>query len=650
MILIWFLGTKNGCIKIFGKGLACALWIEKSAPIKYLMFQSGYPVLAAVDSRNILTVFDLEKQRISSALAIRGYVTSVEMVPGADWLFLGLADGTIDVFDLRVGKLAPYRIPELMTEWRQFQAEERKKQGLEGPAKPRHPKVELVSAIQFHSTDLNQLLIAYETAVILWNVREKAAVHVFEFGRNNGEKLRVTAMSWRPTGESQFVVGYDDGLLCLWDADSEDQPIAWRYIFQENHKNQDRTVLNEPIYRLAWCSSADFSETYLVITGGTHPTDNHGVNLLTYNKDSTFRDPVRQSILPVPAEVSDFVILPWSSPYFLGTNDPLGILILTTKGDILAFSLQQSYAEYMLPSAFSFTSPRLERFYQHINFDDQLHKALITPPLNTVRQPYLPLTGGIAGARHVYQLETTDIMITAHEGGIIRIWDSSFVALRPLPHLTLHTLDFIAQPQKSEITVFDLSDKNGLLAVAYASGVVLCFALSQKEQEEDNICTADTARDIKMTQQNIHNLDNLIQDLGGSGDDDHNVQPEKPQNPGSPQGETSIGDSNNPFIHDSTLSQTQPLQEDARIGEHLDSQSPKTQDEPPNCASPKATVSEPLEEEQLADKVGSSSIDGASRIEIHNRPNPPGRTYELDFTLHTRLNDIVALAQANGEL
>jgi hypothetical protein len=153
-----------------------------------------------------------------------------------------------------------------------------------------------------------------------------------------------------------------------------------------------------------------------------------------------------------------------------------------------------------------------------------------------------------------------------------------------------------------------------------------------------------------MTQQNIHDLDNLIHDLGGSGDDDHNVQPEKPQNHGSPQGETSVGNSNNPFVHDSTLSQTQPLQEDARIGEHLDSQSPKTQDEPPNCASPKATVSEPLDEQQLADKVGSFSIDGVSRIEIHNRPNPPGRTYELDFTLHTRLKDIVALAQANGEL
>ncbi|KAH8553946.1 WD40-repeat-containing domain protein [Umbelopsis sp. PMI_123] len=638
------IGTKKGCVKIFGKGISCTLCIEKPAPIKFLMFQSGHPKLAVVDSRNILTVFDLDTQRIFSTLAIRGYVTSIEMVPGADWLFLGLADGTIDVFDLRVGKMSPYRIPDLMTEWRNFQVEERMKQGLEGPTKIRHPKVELVSSIQFHSTDLNQLLIAYETAVILWNLRDNVAVRGFEFGTSDANKSRVTAMSWKPNGESQFVVGYDDGLLCLWDAEHEEQPISWRYIFQEHHKNQDRTVLNEPIYRLAWCSNADFSETYLVVAGGTHPSDNHGINVLIFNKDSSFRDPARQTILPVQAEVADFTILPWTSPYFLGTHDPLGVAVLTTKGDTLAFSLQQGYAEYLLPSAFSFGSPWLRQFRQYTNVDGQLYEALIAPPPTSARLSYLPLTGGIAGPRHVYRLDTTDFMITAHEGGIIRMWDSSFVALRPLPHHTLHTQEFVAQPQRSEITAFDFSEKTGLLAVACASGVVLCFVLNGPEEDTDpgGNSNDNIIHDLRMTQKNIENLDSYVASMIAEETVPYEASNEHSSlNPGADTIST------NPFLND-TQSPPPPAPDDP-VAETLASE-PQLSTSPTaeNPTSEHRSIDS--EERHLVDQLENSNILSSSRIEIHERQQPQPGAYVLDFTLQTSLNDIVAVTQSNNGL
>ncbi|KAG2180441.1 hypothetical protein INT44_003445 [Umbelopsis vinacea] len=628
------IGTKKGCVKLFGKGISCTLQIEKPAPIKYLTFQCGQPKLAVVDSRNILTVFDLNTQRIYSTLAIRGYVTSIEIVPGADWLFLGLADGTIDVFDLRVGKMSPYRIPDLMTEWRKFQAEEQMKQGLEGSPNLRHPKVELVSALQFHSTDLNQMLIAYETAVILWNLRENVAVRAFEFRTSAGHQSRVTAMSWKPNGESQFVVGYDDGLLCLWDTEHEDQPIAWRYVFQEHHKNQDRTVLNEPIYRLAWCSNTDFSETYLVVSGGTHPSDNHGINVLMFNKDSTFRDPARQSILPVQAEVADFTIMPWTSPYFLGTHDPLGLAVLTTKGEILAFSLQQGYAEFLLPSAFSFSSPWLRQFRQYTNVVGQLYETLMAPPPASARQPYLPLTGGIAGPRHVYRLETTDLMITAHESGIIRMWDSSFVSLRPLPQHTLRTHQFLAQT--SEITLFDFSEKTGLLAVAYASGAVLCFVLNRPEEREpetESENNSHIAHDLRMTQKNLETLDSYVADLTTEDTDLPSAEHASP---------TSGADSTNPFINDL---QSPPLHEP--VAETSDSpQAPVAVTESPS-AKPASTDNI---EQPLAEQLEHSSIQQTTRIEVHQQTQVQPGMYVPDFTLHTSLYDIVALAQSSTGL
>jgi WD domain, G-beta repeat len=607
-----------------------------------LTFQCGQPKLAVVDSRNILTVFDLNTQRIDSTLAIRGYVTSVEIVPGADWLFLGLADGTIDVFDLRVGKMSPYRIPDLMTEWRKFQAEEQMKQGLAGSPTLRHPKVELVSVIQFHSTDLNQLLIAYETAVILWNLRDNVAVRVFELGTSEAHKSRVTAMSWKPNGESHFVVGYDDGLLCLWDIEHEDQPIAWRYVFQDHHKNQDKTVLNEPIYRLAWCSNADFSETYLVVAGGTHPEDNHGMNVLMFNKDSTFRDPARQSILPIQAEVADFTIMPWTSPYFLGTHDPLGLAVLTTKGEILAFSLQQGYAEFLLPSAFSFSSPWLRQFRQYTNVDGQLYEALMAPPPTSARQPYLPLTGGIAGPRHVYRLETTDLMITAHEGGIVRIWDSSFVSLRPLPQHTLRTQQFLAQT--SEIIQFDFSEQTGLLTVAYASGTVLCFVLNRPEEKEPATTGSESnshvVHDLRMTQKNLETLDNYVASMTTEDTDLPQVSDEHE----SPASGTGADDSLNPFVSDPQSSPSHELVAETSGSPQAPKAIPVVESSDPKPASTDNM------EQHLVEQLEHSSIQNTARIEIHQQQQLQPGMYVPDFTLHTSLYDIFALAQSSTGL
>ncbi|KAM3578975.1 Lethal(2) giant larvae sro7 [Umbelopsis sp. WA50703] len=630
------IGTRNGYIRIFGKGISSTLSIDKPAPIKHLVFQCGHAKLVVIDSKNILTVFDLETQHVSKTLAIRGYVTSAEIVPGSDWLFLGLADGTIDVFDLRVGKIAPYRVPDLMSEWQQFKIDEQRKNGIDVPPRSKNAKVEIVSAIQFHATDLNQMLVAYETGVILWNFKERAAIRAFEIGGNANNRPRVTAISWKPTGESQFVVGYDDGLLCLWDAEREDQPIAYRYILQESHKNQDRVVLNEPIYRLAWCSNVDFSETYLVVAGGTHPGDNHGINVLTFQRESTFRDPVRQSIIPVRSEVADFVILPWTMPYFLGTHDPLGILVLTTSGETCAFKLQQGFEEYLLPSAFSFISPRLLAARQHIQVDDQLFQDLVTAPSDAPRMPYLPLTGGIIGARHVYRLDARDIMISVHEGGIVRVWDSSFVALRPLPYLSLNTFDDMPVAARSDIIAFDFSDRYGSLALAYASGIVLYYTLGQSDEST----SATESHNVRMTQKNIAELDKLINDMDGQGYGQS--MEEAPSDVTDTMKDKT--DASNPFVEDISQRSTSQSQL-AEAGEPSKSEQQTIQLQSQEMAPSHDTI-----EEHPASDMEKINLQDRCRLEVLNRSSSRRGRFELNFMLHTKLNDIAYLAHANDEL
>lgn len=90
---------------------------------------------------------------------------------------------------------------------------------------------------KLHPLDPNQLLIAYEGGIALYNITEKHTIRTYEYiilpGAPGGHddqtegaflerRPMCTCLAWRPDGR-MFAAGYDDGSFALWSIEDGDR-------------------------------------------------------------------------------------------------------------------------------------------------------------------------------------------------------------------------------------------------------------------------------------------------------------------------------------------------------------------------------------------------------------------------------------------
>ncbi|GAA6005260.1 hypothetical protein JCM11491_002638 [Sporobolomyces phaffii] len=215
-------------------------------------------------------------------LSLRSKVTCLEASASHSFLFLGLADGTVDIFDIDRGVLS--REARISNLWL-AQEELLRRSGV--PDAPSRRHIPICTDLKSHPTDLNLLLIAYEGGVSLWNLATQTCERNFEFvvppgapgGGNDADEAlflerrpSVTCLAWRPDG-LVFAAGHEDGTISFAAAQDEN-PIAMRTIERADvNKTTEEDLFGwqgggqrqlsgrEPIFRLAWSGFPE--ETYL---------------------------------------------------------------------------------------------------------------------------------------------------------------------------------------------------------------------------------------------------------------------------------------------------------------------------------------------------------------------------------------------------
>ncbi|KAF9345696.1 hypothetical protein BGX34_004546, partial [Mortierella sp. NVP85] len=407
------------------------------------------------------------KQRLFVRNA-RNIVTCMELLSGSNWLFHGLRDGTIDVFDVYRGQAVPYRIPNIIPEGR---------------------KHSLVVSIKTHPKDNNQLLIAYNTGVALWNLKQKTVIQTFiyeippgavggipptdEMGFSQSRYPQVNVIAWRPDGLG-FVSGYDDGCIVFWDIRQE-KPVMARTIHEVNvNVAGNRPPTNEtaqcaPIYQLSWCLHGDKSETTLIIAGGAGAVDMFGIHLFEFSSKPDYRHPKRHYTLKMETDILDFVVFPRESPWFNGALDPVSILVLTNRGGVKSFGFDASPVPQILPSTLALVEPRLILAKTYGQLPPDLYNRLVYSQDNgTVLNipPRIPLRGIQLAPVDESKL-CRDILITAHTDRSIRFWEGA--TFRPLHHLTVE-LDPLFFKDQVEIAAFEFSVHSHILAVGFSNG------------------------------------------------------------------------------------------------------------------------------------------------------------------------------------
>jgi hypothetical protein len=264
-------GDSNyGYIKVFGKGISTTIKLPNPIGIKHLQFKIGFPILVVIDKANTIITIDLRTKSIRHTLSAQEIITSQAYCTGTDWMFIGYANGFVDVFDIMQGTITPYQIPDLL-----------ETQEANIPLEGKDLNSHIVVDLQMHPTELNTLLIGYESAAFIWNIRENTIRRSFSLRRldksNIYKSANLTCLAWSPNG-SRFIGGYDDGSIHLWDIKNDQKPILSRKLSQafSPHTSKEEQPITEPIYQVAWYADEASHKSCIVIAGGSNPADIQG--------------------------------------------------------------------------------------------------------------------------------------------------------------------------------------------------------------------------------------------------------------------------------------------------------------------------------------------------------------------------------------
>ncbi|KAI9278297.1 WD40-repeat-containing domain protein [Phascolomyces articulosus] len=518
-------------IRIFGKGISTSLTLSSATRIKYLQFQTGSPTLVAVDMKNIVTTYDLKTKRARHVVATPSIVTSLAHCTGTDWLFIGFADGNVDMFDMEAGAFGEeYGIPNLCLDEDQQQQQQQQNQQ-QNPSPPPH---NVVVAIQMHPADLDLVLVGYDSAVFLWSIRDQNIKKCFIVPQraSSKEEIRLTCLTWSPCG-TRFMAGYDNGYMHLWDTRNDHKSLLARRVFHAGSPTEESPC--EPIYNMAWYVDDTARKSFLVVAGGSDLPDIRGLHVLEYDLDtSDLRDARKQTILSTSVDVSDFILLN-SEPYFLGMHNPLGLLLVGTDGAVRAYGLDHGHPHLVLPPALQFLDPPVEQAYYLSQLPHKVFQELIAPPSRVPqrRDLYLPLTGGIAGNGHIYRIPSNDLLLTVHGKSTLRFWDASYTSLRPLSSRTIDCSEVLESKNNSNncnIQHVVLDHHTGTILLAMEDNAILVF-IPDAVEEKQSPGAGQQQHHSDVQQKFIDNCEETLDEITQLLEDMNNVEEEDVSQP-----------------------------------------------------------------------------------------------------------------------
>ncbi|CAO3690059.1 unnamed protein product [Rhizopus stolonifer] len=553
-------------IKFFGRGISTSIELPSAAEIKYMQFKTGFPMLLVIDKANTIITIDLQTQKISNVVTAAAIITSQAYCSGTDWLFIGYVNGFVDVFDILLGTVTQYQIPDLL---------------------PEEEKSHVVVDLQLHPTDLNVILIGYESVVHIWDIREKIIKKSFSLRRleTDHRNGNLTCLAWSPNG-SRFMGGYDDGYTHLWDINHEKRPIASRKLFQ--HYTSSSEI--EPIYQIAWYTNETEKKSFVILAGGAHPADTLGLTLLEFDCDGDAKEPKKQTIMPISFELSHFLILN-TNPYYGGIRNPYGIAVVGSDHSISMFSFEHGFPSLKLPPALEFLGPHVINACYLPRLPDSVYKLLSVVTKDDRKTRYAPITGGVTGPDHVYRIESNDILLTIHQDETIKFWDASYTALRPLSHLTINPLGALGT-REAIVCCLDINKINGTLTIGFSNGQILIHEYYPEKQEEQPFDPATMSMHGEVIDQcdnTLKEIADLLEDMGSEEEEVENAD-----------------DNKNPFIVNETL------QEDPA---HVDTTNQASESPP----SPLQETPEPLKEvvEQKKEKLDQPQI--FKKLDSHDK-------------------------------
>ncbi|KAK7501290.1 hypothetical protein BaRGS_00007415 [Batillaria attramentaria] len=404
-------GTKSGAIRVYGApGVEFSGFHKNDVSVTSLFFLPEEGRLVSVCSDNSLHLWEINLRSGNSVMEeVKEFamennkmkaISTCCLTPGSQSLLLGTEGGNIHILNIPSFTLADQIIY----------------QDLVMQNVPDDFKVSpgAVEAIAVHPTNPEKFLIGYNRGlIVLWDNKENNTVQTY----NATQQLE--SLTWHRKGE-EFTSAHADGSYIVWRADDSSSP-------KEASTTPYGPFPCKAINKLQWKSA---KKDRLIIFSGGMPRASYGDR----HTISVMQGEDNHVVFDFTSRVVDFVVV--SRADETDTTDTRAdydephLLIVLVEEELVVIDLDNDqWPTFRLPYLHSVHSSAITCAQHVLNVPDQLWQKLKDAGDTQSKQfstREWPITGGKNLAKEAV---SKDLLITGHEDGTVRFWDASGTSL-----------------------------------------------------------------------------------------------------------------------------------------------------------------------------------------------------------------------------
>jgi lethal(2) giant larvae protein len=434
-----YIGTSTGELRVYGQpGVEFCSQTKNQAAISSIFTFRGNHQLITVDTSNTVIMWELVGEGSSPSLEQKEsffldpdggkVITAGCLAQLSGHFYIGTEGGNVFVLDLR-----KFQLESDIIYWNTATA-------IIQPTAKNH--LGHVKCLSLCPTDRNQLLIGYEKGVIsLWDLDKEVAFRNFPNTVQECQQVEpLESVSWQYEGQ-KFVSAHSDSSIYYWSmANTSANEGPTQYYAGGPGENSC-----SKISKISWLNTD--ANPLLIFTGGLPADDEDEHHTVTVIQGAD------HIALDFTSPVVDYVTVIDES-----TQRGKALMVLCEQ-ELLGFDLQAPKCPQIhKPYLFSLHSSPVTclRLFEGCSseFFQSLHEVRLTspPPREHVSDMPWPALGG-----YVRQAEPTsfDLFVTGHENGSVKFWDVTPGAMRLIYELPTANL-FVGQ--EPEQVMDDFSD------------------------------------------------------------------------------------------------------------------------------------------------------------------------------------------------
>uniref|UniRef100_A0AAQ4RT95 Syntaxin-binding protein 5-like n=1 Tax=Gasterosteus aculeatus aculeatus TaxID=481459 RepID=A0AAQ4RT95_GASAC len=460
-------GTQTGALRLFGRaGVECFCQHESGAAVIQLQFLINEGALVSALADDSIHMWNL-RQKIPAILHSlkfnRERITYCHLPFQSKWLYIGTERGNIHIVNVESFTLSGYVIM-----WNK---------AIELSTKT-HPGP--VVHISDNPMDEGKLLIGFECGiVVLWDLKSKKADCRYNYDE------AIHSVAWHHEGK-QFVCSHSDGTLTTWNIRVPAKSAQIITPHGKQPKDGKKPEPCKPILKVEY-KTTRAGDPFMVLSGGlSYDTVGRRACLTVMHGKST-------AVLEMDYPIVDFLTL-CETPYPNDFQEPYAVMVLLEKDLVLIDLGQIGYPIFENPYPLTIHESPVTCCEYFVDCPAELIPALYSVGSRQKRQGYSKKEWPISGGNWGQGTQSyPEIIITGHADGSIKFWDASALMLQVLYKLKTAKVFEKARSKEEKantdiveedpfaIQTMSWCPESRMLCVAGVSAHVLIYRFSKQE-------------------------------------------------------------------------------------------------------------------------------------------------------------------------